>query len=433
MAAAAAPNPLTMGSDVLVMGSRDNEPSITEKGHDCDGVYRAAGTRNGATEYVRDGGGILYFEKGYWKLLGATTAKPGIMMGGWHFSQSGSANEPPFGRWVKNACIKTEETRNYAGLKLVKKGATIVKAVVDKVEKGATEKVVADKAAAAKALQDAEDAQLNAAIAASLEISEAVAAPAAPAMPPAVGRVKRWGEGLEAPAAGSRNFLPQGFEVTLDVSEAIARFGHSASHVAQIMEAGRVKASTSPTPLASAHAAALYAYTEETLLYGTLNYTMRTPHTPNTPTDTELKRYCDYIVHTERALSSLPTHVSEVLGKVYRGIKILLNPDIYALGKRITWQAFSSSTKKQTATLEFVSVLPGRKLSGSLFVIDSITAKDIRHFSTFPSEEEVLFPPNSQFKVEKLVTSEQEKRAELDQLCAYDMTDLDVYVLKQIA
>jgi hypothetical protein len=297
----------------------------------------------------------------------------------------------------------------------------------------AENEAAADTAAAAKALQDAEDAQLAAAIAASLEISEAVAAPAAPAMPPAVGRVKRWGEGLEAPAAGSRNFLPQGFEVTLDVSEAIARFGHSASHVAQIMEAGRVKASTSPTPLASAHAAALYAYTEETLLYGTLNYTMRTPHTPNTPTDTELKRYCDYIVHTERALSSLPTHVSEVLGKVYRGIKILLNPDIYALGKRITWQAFSSSTKKQTATLEFVSVLPGRKLSGSLFVIDSITAKDIRHFSTFPSEEEVLFPPNSQFKVEKLVTSEQEKRAELDQLCAYDMTDLDVYVLKQIA
>jgi hypothetical protein len=297
----------------------------------------------------------------------------------------------------------------------------------------AEKEAAAEKAAAAKALQDAEDAQLAAAIAASLEISEAVAAPAAPAMPPAVGRVKRWGEGLEAPAAGSRNFLPQGFEVTLDVSEAIARFGHSASHVAQIMEAGRVKASTSPTPLASAHAAALYAYTEETLLYGTLNYTMRTPHTPNTPTDTELKRYCDYIVHTERALSSLPTHVSEVLGKVYRGIKILLSPDIYALGKRITWQAFSSSTKKQTATLEFVSVLPGRKLSGSLFVIDSITAKDIRHFSTFPSEEEVLFPPNSQFKVEKLVTSEQEKRAELDQLCAYDMTDLDVYVLKQIA
>ena len=45
----------------------------------------------------------------------------------------------------------------------------------------------------------------------------------------------------------------------------------------------------------------------------------------------------------------------------------------------------------------------------------------------------MLFPPNSQFKVEKVVTSEQEKKALLDQLGAYNMTDLDVYVLKQMA
>ena len=232
---------------------------------------------------------------------------------------------------------------------------------------------------------------------------------------------------------GSRHFVPQGFEVTLEVPEAIARFGLSASDVKRIMDAGRAKASTSSTPLAAAHAAALYAYTEETPLYGTLNYTMRTPHTERTPTDTELKRYADYLTHTSSALGSLPTHVSELHGKVYRGIKVLLNPDVYAPGKRITWQAFSSSTKKQMATLEFVNVLPGRKLSGSLFVIDSITAKDIRHFSAIPSEEEVLFPPNSQFKVEKVVESEQEKKALLKDLGAYNMTDLDVYVLKQMA
>ena len=152
--------------------------------------------------------------------------------------------------------------------------------------------------------------------------------------------------------------MSQGFMVTLDVPEAIARFGHSASHIEQIMAAGRAKASTSQAPLAPAHAAALYAYTEETPLYGTLNYTMRTPHTSSTPTDTELKRYADFLVHTERALGSLPTHVSELEGKVYRGIKVLLNHDIYAPGKRITWQAFSSSTKKQTACLLYTSPSP---------------------------------------------------------------------------
>ena len=281
-----------------------------------------------------------------------------------------------------------------------------------------------------KAVKEEEDAQIAAAIAASLELS---GPPPTLPMPHPVARVKRWGDGLEAPAAGWRDIVPQGFVVTLDVSEAIGRFGHSASQIANIMSAGRAKASTSPTPLASAHAAALYAFTEETQLYGTLNYAMRTPHTLSTPTDTELKRYCDYVVHTERALSNLPAHVSELQGKVYRGIKAILNPDIYAPGKRITWQAFSSSTKKQTATLDFINVLPGRKLLGSLFVIDSITAKDIRHFSALPSEEEVLFPPNSQFKVEKVVMSEQEKKALLNQLGAYDMADLDVYMLKQIA
>ena len=108
--------------------------------------------------------------------------------------------------------------------------------------------------------------------------------------------------------------------MTLDVSEAIAAFGRPPAHVSRIMEAGRAKAATVSTPLASKYAAALFAYTEESPLYVMLSFTMRTPHTAQTPTDTELKRYADFIVHAERALSCLPTHVSELHGMVYRGI-----------------------------------------------------------------------------------------------------------------
>ena len=43
----------------------------------------------------------------------------------------------------------------------------------------------------------------------------------------------------------------------------------------------------------------------------------------------------------------------------------------------------------------------------------------------------MLFPPNSQFKVEQVLTNEQEKKSELNALAAYDMSDLDVYILKQ--
>ena len=58
---------------------------------------------------------------------------------------------------------------------------------------------------------------------------------------------------------------------------------------------------------------------------------------------------------------------------------------------------------------------------------------DISLLSQYANEAEVLFPPNSQFVVEKKVTSEQEKHAILDKLPRmYDMSELDVYVLKQI-
>jgi len=82
-------------------------------------------------------------------------------------------------------------------------------------------------------------------------------------------------------------------------------------------------------------------------------------------------------------------------------------------------------------TLEFVMTLPDRKVKGSIFVIESMTTKDIRHFSAIPSEEEALFPPNSQFRVDKVLSNEQDKKRLLSQLSAYDMTDLDVYQLTE--
>ena len=74
-------------------------------------------------------------------------------------------------------------------------------------DKAAADKAATDKAAAAKAQQEADDAQLAAALAASLAVSGPVPPPPPPSL---AARVKRWGDGIEAPAAGSRNFVPQG-------------------------------------------------------------------------------------------------------------------------------------------------------------------------------------------------------------------------------
>ena len=136
--------------------------------------------------------------------------------------------------------------------------------------------------------------------------------------------------------------------------------------------------------------------------------------------------------HMTNALNGgLPNHNSYYSGNVFRGIKIRLQAENYKEGEVVTWQAFSSSTKEQKAAMGFVKCLNG-KLQGSMFIIDSMTAKKISSYSRYESEAEVLFPPNSQFEVEKNVTSEQEKHAILDKLPRmYDMSELDVYVLKQ--
>ena len=111
----------------------------------------------------------------------------------------------------------------------------------------------------------------------------------------------------------------------------------------------------------------------------------------------------------------------------------LVKKSAYPVGKTVTWQSFSSSSRSQSAASGFVQTLPGSALSGSLFVIQSICAKKIEYFSAMPAEQEVLFLPNSQFKVLRRLETQEEKEEELDELDAYDMESLHVYVLKQLA
>ena len=258
-----------------------------------------------------------------------------------------------------------------------------------------------------------------------------------------IARLQRWGDGVDAPAAGARNLYPQGFEMKWDVPGAIKQFGHTTARVEAIMEKGNEKAAKSfkqhNLRLLPEQAAALYAYTEEKpeKLYNRLNYAMRTPNS-----DSELHRYSDYLHHVQTALSNLPAHLSLYDGKVYRGIKIRVKPENYGTvigdkiivtgDERVTWQAFSSSTKNSTTSLSFVEHLPGGRLRGSLFIIESKKGKLISTFSAYEAEDEVLFDANSQFKVLKRATSKEEKRTMLDELSKYETSELDVYSLEQL-
>merc|ERR1712012_789262 len=96
-------------------------------------------------------------------------------------------------------------------------------------------------------------------------------------------------------------------------------------------------------------------------------------------------------------------------------------------------QQLSSTSKKQQVARKFLFSPDGSKLSGSFFAIDVKSAgKEIEMFSAFPDEEEVLLKYNVFFKVVKKLETEAEKKAELPHLSAYDMTDLDVYILRQL-
>jgi hypothetical protein len=239
----------------------------------------------------------------------------------------------------------------------------------------------------------------------------------------------RWGDGLDAPAAGARDFFPSGYTPSNTVAEAITAFGHEDKDVARVTNKGQCIAKElrlDGHAFDEEHAASIYGYTEEepTDLYGKLNRACRTP---GEQAEKKLNRYRDYLYHMGRACDNLPPHI----GKAYRGMNATLNSTSYKVGCTITWQQFSSASKKQHVARTFTKQ-QGLKLIGTFFVIECKTAKAIEEFSAYPEEEEVLLKYNTFFKVVRKAGSGADKRQLLDDLSAYDLSLLDVYILKEI-
>ena len=66
-------------------------------------------------------------------------------------------------------------------------------------------------------------------------------------------------------------------------------------------------------------------------------------------------------------------------------------------GKKVCWSSFSSASLSDRAAQDF---LTGEY--GLIFIIEGRSARLIEDFSDYPSEREMLFPPNMQFKVKYL-------------------------------
>ena len=67
-------------------------------------------------------------------------------------------------------------------------------------------------------------------------------------------------------------------------------------------------------------------------------------------------------------------------------------------GKTVCWPSFSSTSLSYRVAQEFV----GEGQFGLIFIIEGRSARLIEDCSKYPSEKEMLFPPNTEFKVEYL-------------------------------
>ena len=144
--------------------------------------------------------------------------------------------------------------------------------------------------------------------------------------------------------------------------------------------------------LSSDEAAAIMLYTAEWTpynhsLYFILNATLRTEDRQ------KLTPWLPYLKLLNTALSRLPPIINRT---VYRGIRLDLS-HLYPQGKTFVWSGFSSCTTSINI-LEEEHFFRKRK-DRTLFVIESISGRDIRRHSCLQNENEVLLLAGTQFTV----------------------------------
>ena len=138
------------------------------------------------------------------------------------------------------------------------------------------------------------------------------------------------------------------------------------------------------------------AYTLETPIYRRLNWLLRSVRQPG-PQREFSERFGTYFVGLDADLRRLPPF----RGTVYRGINVRIAESYYSPGSIITWDALSSSSDDATVARSFLG--EAAEPVGTLFVINSISGRSIKTFSSLPEENEVLFPAGAQFRVVRRV------------------------------
>ncbi|CAF0958663.1 unnamed protein product [Rotaria sordida] len=193
-----------------------------------------------------------------------------------------------------------------------------------------------------------------------------------------------------------RMLMPiQGYEkkplVSLeDAVEPIVSYVPDVKRMAYIAKMKCAELSPGGLPMDRAASITLYSMEwepQDECLYYILNQTLRNENRQ------KLKPWFLYLRLILTALAQLPSSVRNV----YRGVKRDMRKE-YPEGKTFVWWGFSSCTSK-------INVLQNEQFLGTtgprtFFTIECNSGKDIRKYSCFKAEGEILLPAARQFKVE---------------------------------
>eukprot|EP01103_Thecamoeba_quadrilineata_P005333 TRINITY_DN15147_c0_g1_i1.p1 TRINITY_DN15147_c0_g1~~TRINITY_DN15147_c0_g1_i1.p1 ORF type:complete len:568 (+),score=79.46 TRINITY_DN15147_c0_g1_i1:44-1747(+) len=118
------------------------------------------------------------------------------------------------------------------------------------------------------------------------------------------------------------------------------------------------------------------------------------------PTHEKQEEWKDYLFHLLLCLKRLPTYQNQV----YRGLDKKVDTEReYKLGTIVIWHSFTSATTRLDTAKTF---LASSSKEGTIFVVNSTEGKLIKEISSRPEEDEVLFQPNSRFRVNEINTKD---------------------------
>jgi len=111
----------------------------------------------------------------------------------------------------------------------------------------------------------------------------------------------------------------------------------------------------------------------------------------------ELEHWKPFLFYLISALKKLPNFTGTVYRALDRPLQTLSKQ--YKPGNSVVWVAFTSTSKNR----DIMTLFTG-KSEGTLMRISVVEGKEISQFSLFPSESEVLLPPNTFCFVDEICT-----------------------------